>query len=161
MGLLDQSIKRKTMAVIMLTAVAVLLLTVMAFMVYDLVTYRQNRVQSLSATAAIIADHSTTALALRDETDARATLASLRADRRIVTAALYDAQGNLFVRYPAQAPASAFPQTLGKGGYRFEGGRLVLLEPVVEGGVRLGTLYLKSDVLPLYEWLRFHGRRGV
>ena len=36
----DQSIKRKTMAVIMLTTVAVLLLTAAAFTVYDLVTYR-------------------------------------------------------------------------------------------------------------------------
>jgi methyl-accepting chemotaxis protein len=156
-GLLDQSIKWKTMAVIMLTAMAVLLLTVAAFTVYDLVTYRQNRVQSLSATAAIVADHSSTALGRRDAKDALATLASLRADRRIVAAALYDVRGNLFVRYPAQAPASAFPQTLGKGGYRFESGRLVLLEPVVEGGVRLGTLYLKSDILPVYAWLRFYG----
>ena len=80
MGIQDQSIKRKTMAVIMLTSVAVLLLTVVAFTVYDLVTYRQNLVHSLSATAAIIADHSGPALALRDEKDARATLASLRAD---------------------------------------------------------------------------------
>ena len=64
MGIQDQSIKRKTMAVIMLTSVAVLLLTAAAFTVYDLVTYRQNRVQSLSATAAIIADHSSAALVL-------------------------------------------------------------------------------------------------
>lgn len=63
MGVRDQSLKRKTTAVIMLTSVAVLLLTVVAFTVYDLVTYRQNRLQSLSATAAIIANHSSAALA--------------------------------------------------------------------------------------------------
>ena len=44
MGFKDQSIKRKTMAVIMLTSVAVLLLTAAAFTVYDLATYRQNLV---------------------------------------------------------------------------------------------------------------------
>src|ERR1035437_5569448 len=98
MGLRDQSIKRKTLAVIMLTSVAVLLLTAAAFTVYDLVTYRQNLVHSLSATAAIIADHSISALTFRDEKDARATLASLRADPRIVAAALYDGQGNLLDR---------------------------------------------------------------
>ena len=42
MALRDQSIKRKTTAVIMLTSVAGLLLTAVAFTVYDLVTYRQN-----------------------------------------------------------------------------------------------------------------------
>ncbi len=157
MGIQDQSIKRKTMAVIMLTSVAVLLLTAVAFTAYDLITYRQDLVHSLAATAAIIADHSGPALALRDEKDARATLASLRADRRIVAAALYDSQGKLFIRYPAPAPVSAFPQTPGKVGYRFEGGRLVLFEPVVEGGQRLGMFYLKSDLHPLFARLRFYG----
>src|ERR1035441_533841 len=157
LGFKDQSIKRKTMTVIMLTTVVVLLLTAAAFTVYDLATYRQSLVHSLSATAAVLADHSTTALALRDEKDARATLASLRADPRIVAAALYDAQGNVFAHYPTQTPVSAFPLAPGKGGYRHEGGRVILLEPVTEGGVRLGTLYLKSDLHPLYVRLRFYG----
>jgi PAS domain S-box-containing protein len=157
MGLEDQSIKRKTMAVMMLATVAVLLLTAAAFTVYDLVTYRQGLVHSLSATAAIIADHSSAALVLRDEKDARATLNSLRADPRIVAAALYDGQGNLFSHYPAQTPVSAFPLSPGKGGYGHEAGRVVLFEPVTNGGVRVGTLYLKSDLHPLYVRLRFYG----
>jgi PAS domain S-box-containing protein len=157
MGFQAQSVKRKTMAVIMVTSVAVLLLTTAAFTVYDLVTYRQNMARSLSATAAIVADHSIWALTFRDEKDARATLASLRADRRIAAAALYDVQGSLFVRYPPQAPVSAFPSAPGKGGYRFEGGRLILFEPVAEGGTRLGMLYLQSDPHPLYVRLRAYG----
>ena len=157
MGIQDQSIKRKTMAVIMLTSVAVLLLTAVAFTTYDLATYRQNLVRNLSATAAIVADHSGPALLLRDEKDARATLASLRADPRILAAALYDSQGKLFIGYPAQAPVSTFPPTPGKSGYRFEGGQLVLFEPVVEGGQRQGMLYLKSDLHTLYARLRFYG----
>ena len=114
MGPKNQSIQRKTMAVIMLTSVAVLLLTAAAFTLYDLATYRRNLVQSLSATAAIIADHSSPALANRDEKDAQATLASLRADPRIAVAALYDRYGNLFACYPAQTPASVFPLVPGK-----------------------------------------------
>ena len=157
MGIRDQSIKRKTTAGIMLTSVAGLLLTAVAFTVYDLVTYRQNVAGSLAPTAAILADHSSAALAVRNEKDARAALASLRADPRIDAAALYDRQGNLFVHYPADAPASVFPPVAGEGGYRFEGGRLVMFEPVAEGGVRLGTLYLKSGLHPLYVRLRFYG----
>jgi PAS domain S-box-containing protein len=157
MGTQDRSIKRKTMAVIMLTSVVVLLLTAAAFTVYDLATYRQNLARGLSATAAIIADHTSAALAFRDEKDARATLASLRADPRIVAAALYDRYGNLFVRYPNQTPVSGFPLVPGKGGYRYEGGRVIVFEPVTEGRVRLGTLYLKSDLHPLYVRLRFYG----
>ena len=51
----------------------------------------------MAATAAILADHSGPALSLRDKKDARATLASLRADPRILAAALYDSQGKLFM----------------------------------------------------------------
>src|ERR1035441_3527773 len=90
MGLKEQSLKRKTVAVIMLTSVAVLLLTAAAFTVYDLATYRRNLTSSLSASAAIIADRSLAAVVLRDERDARATMASLRSDPRIAAAALYD-----------------------------------------------------------------------
>jgi PAS domain S-box-containing protein len=157
MALRDQSIKRKTTAVIMLTSVAGLLLTTVAFTVYDLVTYRQNRVQSLSATAAIIADHSSAALALGDKKDGRNTLGSLRADRRVMAAALYDSQGRLFVGYPVLAPTGTFPPAPGNDGWRSEGGQVILVQPVMEGGARLGSLYLRSEVLPLYPRLRFYG----
>jgi PAS domain S-box-containing protein len=157
MGIRDQSLKRKTMAVIMLTSVVVLLLTAVAFTAYDLVTYRQNRVQSLSATAAIIADHSSAALVLGDKKDGRDTLASLRADQRILAAALYDGQGRLFVSYPLAAEAGAFPPAPGHDGWRSEGGQVILIQPVLEGGARLGTLYLKSEAMNLYPRLRFYG----
>jgi PAS domain S-box-containing protein len=157
MSFQDQSIKRKAMTVIMLTSVAVLLLTATAFTVYDLATYRQNLAGSLSATAAIIADHSTMALTLRDAQDARATLASLRADPHIVAAALYDRQGNLFARYPIQAPDSGFPPAPATVGWRSEGGRVLVFMPVTEGSARLGTLYLRSSPYPLYRRLQMYG----
>jgi len=157
MGTQDQSIKRKTMVVMMMTSVAVLLLTATAFTVYDLATYRSNLARSLAGAAAIIADHSSAALTFRDERDARATLASLRADPRIVAAALYDRQGNLFARYPAQAPLNEFPAVPGNGGWRSEGGRVIVFEPVMEGGARLGTLYLKSSLHPLFRRLQMYG----
>ena len=157
MRIQHQSIKRKTMAVIMLTSVSVLLLTVVTFTAYDLVTFRQNRARTLSAIAAILADRSGPALALRDEKDARGTLAPLRADPRIVAAALYDSQGRLFSRYPVQAPVETFPRAPEKAGCRFEGGRLVLFAPVLGSGQRLGMFYLKSDLQPLYARMRFYG----
>jgi PAS domain S-box-containing protein len=157
MSLKEPSVKRKTMAVIMLTSVAVLLLTAAAFTAYDLATYRRNLTSSLSAAAAIIADRSLAAVALRDEKDARASLASLRADPRIAAAALYDGQGRVFVWYPPQAAASAFPSAPGQGGDRFENGHLILFKPLTENGARLGTLYLQSDPHLLYVRLRAYG----
>jgi len=79
-------IKRKVMAVIMLTSIAVLLLTAAAFMFYDLITFRQTLIRNLDTTASIIADESTAALAYGDEKTAREILAPLRADPQIVRA---------------------------------------------------------------------------
>ena len=53
MAFQDLPIKRKVMAVIMLTSVSVLVLTAAAFMVYDSVSYRQTMVRSLSTTGSI------------------------------------------------------------------------------------------------------------
>src|SRR5882724_1647847 len=149
-------IKRKVMAVIMLTSIAVLLLTAAAFMFYDLITFRQALIRNLETTASIIADESTAALAYGDEKTAREILAPLRADPQIVRAGLYDTRGNLFVRYPATEPVHLFPLSPGHPGYHFEKGSLVFFMPVAEGDKQYGTLYLKSDLRALYARLRLY-----
>jgi PAS domain S-box-containing protein len=156
MRFLDLPIKRKVMSVIMLTSISVLLLTVVAFMIYDLVTFRQTMIRNLSTTAAIIADESTAALAFDDEHVAREILAALRSEPHVVGAALYDNQGNLFVRYPTNRVASAFPQAPEADGHRFEHQYLVFFQPVVQEGRRQGTLFLKTDLTGLYERLRLY-----
>jgi PAS domain S-box-containing protein len=114
-------------------------------------------VRSLSGSAAVLADNSVAPLALKDGAAARASLASLRADPRIVAAALYDNQGNLFAHYPAKEPTSALPSSPERPGYRFEAGHLMIFHPVTDGTQRLGTLYLKSGHYPLYVRLRLFG----
>jgi hypothetical protein len=95
------SIKRKVTTIIMRASIGVLLVTVAAFITYDLVTFRQTMVQNLVTQARTIADNTTAALAFRNENDAANVLASLRTDPHIAAAAIYDAQGALFVKYPA------------------------------------------------------------
>jgi len=152
-----QSIKRKTMAAIMLSSVVVVLLTATGFTLYDLLSYRQNLADSFGATAAIIADHSAWALATRDEKDAQATLTSLRADPRVAGAALYDSEGKLFVHFPAEVPADQFPRRVEQAGYWFEGARLFLVATVMNEGLPVGHFYLKSTLHPLYARLRVQG----
>jgi PAS domain S-box-containing protein len=157
MAFQDLPIKGKIRAVIMLTSVAVLLFTAAAFMVYDLVTYRQTMLRNLSTTASIIADNSTAALAFKNETDAQQVLAALHADPHVVEAALYDDQGNLYVRYPTNQPAAGYPVAPEKDGERFGRGSLNIFAPITEGGSRLGTLYLKSDLRAFYTRTKLYG----
>src|ERR1700722_3447981 len=151
------SIKRKVTTVIMRASVAVLLVTVAAFMIYDLVTFRQTMVQNLVTQARTIADNSTAALAFRNENDAANVLSSLRTNPHIVAAAIYDAQGKLFIKYPASISDADLPAAPQSQGHQFEKSHLAVFQPVVQSGKRLGTLYLQSDLTALSQRFRLYG----
>src|SRR3954468_1215126 len=158
MALQDLPIKRKLVLVIMLTCVVALLLNALAFVVYELVTFRQILARDLATTGAIIADNSTAALAFQIQRDARQVLGALRADPHIVSAALYDKDGQLFMQYPLDAPTNSVSQVPAPDGIRFEGNHIVLWRPVAETTeVRLGTLYIKSDLAALRQKLWLYG----
>src|SRR3989454_499650 len=153
----DVPIKRKLTSVIMLTSSIVLLLTCLAFVAYDLMTFRQAMTRNLATLAQVIAANSTAAVAFIHENEAREKLASLQAERHIVAAAIYDKEGNLFVKFPANEPAQTFPARPGADGPRFSEASLVFFEPVVKEGERLGTLYLNSDLGAMYALIRLYG----
>ncbi len=161
MSLQDTPIRRKLMMVILLTSGAVLLLTCAAFFAYEFLTFRQAMVRQLSTLGEIIAANSTAALAFDNPDDASEILAALQAERHIVAASLYDKNGKLFAKYPADLSATAFPAAPEGDGYRFAHAHLAAFQPVVLGGTRLGTLYLNSDMGAMYERFRLYGGIAV
>jgi PAS domain S-box-containing protein len=144
------------MAVIMLASLTVLLVASAAFMVYDLVTFRRAMLRNLITQARMIAENSTAAVMFRNENDAANVLASLRADPHLIAAAIYDANGRLFVKYPAQFPAADLPATPKKTGFHFGKSDLTLFQPVVQSGKELGTLYLRSDLTAVWQRLQLY-----
>jgi len=155
MALRDWPIKQKLTAILMLISGLVLLLTCAAFVTYEVVAVRRTTLKNLSTLGRVIAANSTASLAFANEADAREILSALRVEPHVVAAALYDKDGRLFTRYPAGLPSDSFPTGPDRGGYRFEHGYLIGLEPVAEAGSpRLGTLYLKSDLKAVSHTLR-------
>src|ERR1051325_3622265 len=152
-------IKRKVVGVILLTSLSVVALTAAAMMLYDFATFRGTLVRNLSITGSIVADNSTAALDFKVPKDAQDILNALREDPHILAAALYDEQGNNFVHYPASNAVPTFPVTPGKIGWSFRPDRLVIYTPVTQGGKRLGTLFLESDLRALSE--RLHLYAGI
>jgi signal transduction histidine kinase len=143
----DWPIKRKLTAILLLTSGLVLLLTSAAFVTYQVAAFRQTTMKNLSTLGRVIAANSTASLAFANDADATEILSALRAEPHIVAAGLYDTDGRLFARYPADLPGDALPAGPERDGYRFERGYLIGLEPVAEvGNPRLGTLYVKSDM---------------
>ncbi|HEU5395687.1 MAG TPA: ATP-binding protein [Verrucomicrobiae bacterium] len=154
---LRDSIKRKIIAAIMQTSVAVLLVTVFGFLVCDLVEFRKMMVRNLETEAQMVAGNSTAALAFKNNTDGIEILSSLQADPHVISAALYDTDGNLFVQYPSELPATNFPPRPMTDGSRFSRSQLVIFEPVVQSGNRLGTLYIASDLYAITRRLQVYG----
>jgi signal transduction histidine kinase/HAMP domain-containing protein len=156
MPLRNTPIRRKLMAIILLISGVVSVLTCAAFFASEFLTFRQTSGQQLSTLGKIIGANSTAALAFDNQDDAQEILAALKAEPHIVAGALYDKSGALFSKYPANLPATAFPAAPTADGYRFEQSHLVSVQPVVQGGKRLGTLYLASDMGAMYERFRLY-----
>lgn len=146
MTLGDMPIRRRLMAVILLTSVVVIAMMSAAFFTYEYVTFRKMTIRQIATLAEITATNSTAALAFDNPSDARDILSSLAAERNIAAACLYDRNGKLFSRYPESLPASSFPGAPGPEGFRYEQSALVGFQPVAQGSNgRLGTLYLRFD----------------
>ncbi|MEO7597385.1 MAG: CHASE sensor domain-containing protein, partial [Opitutus sp.] len=144
------------MRIILLTSGAVLLFTCASFFTYEILTFRRTAVRQLATLGEVIASNSTAALAFDNVDDARETLSALRADRHIVAAALYTAEGKLFARYPAAINAGEIPTSPDASGYRMTRNALASWQPVIQNERRLGTLYLRSDMGAMAERLRLY-----
>src|SRR6266852_4213857 len=155
MALRDWPIKRKLTAILLVTSGLVLLLTSAASVTLEVLAFRQTTLNNLSTLGRVVAANITPALAFANQADARGVLAALSADPHVVAAGLYDRDGRLFSRYPADLASATLPLAPPRDGYRFEGGYVIGLEPVAEvGSPRLGTLYLKSDMEAVSRTLR-------
>ncbi|MEO5804295.1 MAG: PAS domain S-box protein [Verrucomicrobiota bacterium] len=157
MNLRNVPIKRKLTIVIMLTSSVVLLLTSGAFIIYELVAFRSTLLENSQTLAQIVAATSTAALTFDDEKAAAEILSKLQAEDTILQASLYNIQNNLMARYPASQPLENFPAVAQGDGHYFEHRTLNFFVPVSEGDSRIGTLYLKTDLKPIYHRLRLYG----
>jgi signal transduction histidine kinase/ActR/RegA family two-component response regulator len=145
------------MSMILLTSAAVLLLSVSAFLAYDVIDFRKVTARHLATVGAMIAANSTAALAFDDQKGAEGVLMALQAEPHVVAAVLYDAEGEIFATYPAARALATLPALQGDLGYVFEKARLVGRQAVADRGRRMGTLVLESDLNALYQRFRIYG----
>src|SRR5579862_8213375 len=128
----------------------VLLITSLTFCAEEYLSFGRSSIQQLEILSRVVANNSTAALAFDNVEDATAVLGAFRADPHIVAAALYDAQGRLFARYPQGAAGARYPLSPGADGFEFSRSALSGFQTVADGGRRLGALYVESDLGVLY-----------
>jgi signal transduction histidine kinase/CheY-like chemotaxis protein len=140
------TIKRKLIALIMLTS-SVALLVAFAFMIgSDYLTFRSGMVRDLRTLAAVVGTNGSSALDFDDEEFAAKTLAALAATPNITTAAIYTKDGRVLAKYLRDKQSELPPEQPGPEKYVFKNGYLMLFRPILRGEERIGSIYLQSTL---------------
>ncbi|PWB77567.1 MAG: hypothetical protein C3F08_09800 [Candidatus Methylomirabilota bacterium] len=151
----DVPIQKKLRRITMLTTSVALVLTGAAFILYEAVTYRSAMTRELMSLTDVIGANSSAALAFNDPRAAEETLAALRQDSRILSAAIYTKQGTIFAAYcPRHQEGDAIPVAPGADGSRLERGRFIVFQQIVLDRERIGTLYIQADTREVYTRLQ-------
>jgi signal transduction histidine kinase/CheY-like chemotaxis protein len=103
----------------------------------------------------ILASTVTAALAFDDRTAAQEYVNALALNPEIVAAAIYDENGGVFVSFSREA--GLLPATSRPGGQYIEGNHLIVVTPILQGPLPLGTVYLDTIVQPLATRLQKYG----
>lgn len=143
-------IRRKLMVISMATSVSVLLVTSIAFLVWDYFRARADLVNDIRTQAAIVADNSTAALQFDDPETALQVLDALASNPEIIGAAVYDASGRQFAAYERFEGRAMFPsQAPPADQARFDAGVLHVTVPVVLEREVIGTALVEATLEPL------------
>ena len=148
------SIKAKLRWMIILTSATALLLTSIAFVTYELVSFKRSLVRNVSTIAKIVANNAGAAVAFHYNESSDEILSALRAEPNIVEAVIYDKANRPFAHYklPNIKQQLTHPPPHASG-YQFVSGSLIFHEPIIRQSDVEGTLILRSTLAPLYRRL--------
>src|SRR5437867_11156608 len=152
------SIRRKLMAIAMITSGVVLFLACSSFVIDEVVTFKSVEKEKLSAIAEIVGNQSTAALIYNDAKTAKEILSALKAEPEIDYAGILDEKGELFVEYKQSGAKTSPPLPIGPIGaeesYRFDGAFLILSKKVNLDSQAIGRVILVSNLQGLYGRLK-------
>ena len=137
------SIRRKTMLVVVATTFAALLVNAAGLLLYDYYSFRDAQLSDARAQADILVRAVVPALTFNDRKDAQADLATLKAQPDVLAAALYLSSGQRFVSYERAPGSAALPAVAPPAEQRFDGNALFGSYPIADSaGQPLGTLFV-------------------
>ena len=161
------SIKNKIRIVIILTSGLILLLTSIAFVVNDLISYRRLMITNLFTLANLIGINSTAGLLFNNSHTVKHNIAALKAHPDVILTHIFSNKGKNFASYfkkgvdiPLQ-PSSLtlhdyYYLPLGKAktnqaikdNYFFHRNHLAIFSEITYKGRKIGTVYIQSDLKP-------------
>jgi len=148
----SNSIARKLTWMNLLVSGTALVVACLAFLAYDVLTFRRDLVRTLSAQAQIVGLNSVSAIVFNDPVSATQTLSALRSSPNIIAAVVQAADGRTFATYTRSSSTPGELPPLAPGAteaYWFQGESVILARAILLDGKRMGTVYLQSDLKQL------------
>src|SRR5204863_7603665 len=142
----DRPIRQKITFVIMMIASAVLLLAFAALFCFQAYTLKQHSVHELSVVGEITAHNCAAAVMFKDEDAAAQILGRLKTMPQIVSARLELMDQQRLAFFGSARDETDIQSARLKSGFRMNGNRILLAQPVVLSGTHEGTLYLLADL---------------
>lgn len=143
----DLTIKQKLMIINGVPSIAAMVLAIAVFMLWEQISSRFYTVQDDESHAEMLADSLEAALVFGNRDDARETLSTLQHEDSIIFACVYDKKGKIFAEYRSDSVSESFQTPkFQEDGYDFEGGYLLVFEPVVLDGEIVGSVVLLDDM---------------
>lgn len=138
------SIRNKLLSVMMITSSVAMILTGVTFTLYQSLYFNSRLLQDLSSQAEVISQNSMGALAFLDAVDGRDTLQSLKTVDSMLSATLFDAQGQVLASWQRDGSNIAPPLPQWQG-VRKQRSHILVAKPIHKEGQFLGTLLLHSS----------------
>lgn len=152
----DWPFQRKLRFAIVVTTSIAMILACGVFLTFELFVYRGQLKRTIATLSRITAENSTAAIAFNDPARATGTLEALRAEPQIVAAILTGTDGRVVATY-ATGPEAGRPEIPAlPAGVHVVAGRVVGVQPVIQGSHWLGTLYVWASMERMYRRMEFY-----
>lgn len=148
----SRSIAGRLLRMNLLVTCIALLLAIVAFFSYDLVTFQRSLVQSLETEARIVGLNSVSALLFNDKEAAQTTLGGLRGSPDVMGAAIVTNDGKVFASYRSREGWTMRFPPLAAGRtqqYWTSGADVLLAQRILFQGREEGTVYIYSRLSEL------------
>jgi len=154
-GYRDTSIKRKLTFVILCTCILGLSLTCIAFEIYERTSFRKAMVGRLTEDADSLGLATAASLTFDDKKFAEQSLGTIRSERYVMSAVLYDKSGNVFAEYRRSGLEAGFrTPTWKEEGTTFGPASLTLNRGISVDGRKVGSITIVSDLSELQSKMR-------
>jgi methyl-accepting chemotaxis protein len=144
-------IRGKLMLITVLVSALALALAGAILMVYDTKVYNDRITHTTTVQTEMLAASVAAPLSFNDAKAAEEYLKAFEVNPEISVAAIYDANGKIFVSYRHPGSAATVPVSVEPPGQGFINNELAVMRPVREGASVVGSVYLRVNTEPLVD----------